>query len=84
MNKMINTINTNKNTDLYKWRPVTFVKQIETANICLNVERDCISVILDPRQKLDPPGVKSSIRPCIILESQPLTCGMLNITDVVL
>ena len=35
------------------------LKQIETANICLNVERDCISVILDtPWQKLDTPWRK--------------------------
>ena len=32
---------------IYKWRPVTLLKQTETANISLNVNRDCISVIVD-------------------------------------
>ena len=64
---MINTINTNKNTDLYKWRPVTFVKQIETANICLNVERDCISVMLDPPllAKVGPPPGNPGSAACL-------------------
>ena len=36
--------------------PVMFVKQIQTANICLNVERYCISVIF--RAKVGPPWTK--------------------------
>ena len=45
---------------------VTCVKQIQTSNISLNVERYCISVIL--RAKVGPPlGEKSWNRPCDII-----------------
>jgi len=38
------------------------LKQIQTANICLNVERDCNSVIMSA--KVGPPGEKSWKRTC--------------------
>ena len=42
--------------------PLTFVKQIQTANLCLNVERYCISVIL--KAKLGPlPLEKNPVGP---------------------
>ena len=36
---------------IYKWRPVTLLKQTEKAYISLNVERGCISVIVDTPSK---------------------------------
>jgi len=40
---------------------VMFVKQIQTANICLNVEKYCISVML--RAKVGPPLGKNPVGP---------------------
>ena len=46
-------------------------KQIQTAKICLNVEKDCISIIVwakvgPPWRQLDPLEGKSLNRPCLL------------------
>ena len=57
------------------------LKQIETANICLNVERDCISVILDPppRQKLDPTPTPLGESPGFVPEYHDLIVYKLSV-----
>ena len=48
-----------KKTTLKTQIYISLLKQIETANICLNAERNCISVILDhPLAKVGPPWRK--------------------------
>ena len=70
--KMLNTI---KNNLIYiSEARELLLKQIETANVCLNLERDCIYVILDPPGKSwTPPGEKSWICPCCDKKNNTVT-----------